>query len=144
VRSLDAYVEGARSVRRFTMRLAAAFAVCALLLTCIGVYGVLSYAVASRRREFGVRRALGASTLHVMREVASEGLRLTLAGSAAGLLGGVAAARLLQSELYVVRPSDPMTYGVSLVLIVCGAAVACWIPGWRATAISPMDAIRVE
>src|SRR5207244_1794282 len=107
--------------------------VCALLLTSIGVYGVLSYAVTSRRREFGVRRALGASTLHVMREVAGEGLRLTLIGCAAGLLGAFGAARLLHSQLYVVRPSDPIAYLVSVTLIVCGAAVACWIPGWRAT-----------
>jgi putative ABC transport system permease protein len=144
IRMLDTYVENARSVRRFTMRLAASFAVSALLLTCIGVYGVLSFAVASRRREFGVRRALGATTLRVMKDVAGEGLRLTLAGCALGLAGAIFGGRLLQSQLYVVRPSDPFVYAASLVLIVLGAAVACWIPGRRATMISPMDALRVN
>jgi predicted permease len=144
VRLLDTYVEGARSVRRFTMRLAAAFAMSALLLTCIGVYGVLSFAVASRRREFGVRRALGATTLRVMKDVAGEGLRLTLVGCALGLAGAVVSARLLNSQLYVVRPSDPIVYAASLGLIVLGAVIACWIPGRRATTISPIEALRVN
>ena len=144
VRLLDTYVEDARSVLRFTMRLAAAFAVCALLLTCIGVYGVLSFAVASRRREFGVRRALGATTRRVMQDVASEGLRLTLCGCALGLAGALVAGRLLQSQLYVVRPNDPIVYAASFILIVLGAVVACWVPGRRATTISPMDALRAN
>jgi putative ABC transport system permease protein len=142
VRLLDAYVEDARAVLRFTMRLAAAFAVCALLLTSIGVYGVLSFAVASRRREFGVRRALGATTRRVMQDVAGEGLRLTLGGCALGVAGALVAGRLLQSQLYVVRPNDPIVYTASLILIVLGAVVACWVPGRRATTISPMDALR--
>jgi putative ABC transport system permease protein len=144
LRAMDSYVEGARSIRRFTMLLAAAFAASALVLTCIGVYGVLAYAVSSRRHELGVRRALGASTAQVMREVVREGLGLTLAGCAAGLAGAALAARLLQSQLYAVRPRDPITYGVSLALILIGTAGACWIPGRRATTVSPMDALRVE
>jgi predicted permease len=144
VRPMDDYVEGALSIRRFTMLLAAAFAAAALVLTCIGVYGVLAYAVASRRHEFGVRRALGANTSQVMREVVREGLGFTLAGCAAGLVGAALAARLLQGQLYAVRPHDPIAFGVSLALVVIGASFACWIPGRRATAISPMDALRVE
>src|SRR5882672_1147021 len=107
------------------MQLAATFAICALLLTCVGVYGVLSFAMASRRREFGVRRALGAATLRVMKDVAGEGLRLTLVGCSLGLAGGVVGARLLQSQLYVVRPSDPIVYAAAVGLIFLGAAVAC-------------------
>ncbi len=144
VRPMETYVESARSIRRFTMLLAAAFAACALALTCIGVYGVLAYAVTVRRHEFGVRRALGADTVQVMREVLREGLTFAVVGSAAGLAGAAIAARLLQSQLYAVHPRDPMTYGVSLALILCGAALACWIPAHRATAISPMDALRTE
>jgi predicted permease len=144
VRPMETYVESARSIRRFTMLLAAAFVACALALTCIGVYGVLAYAVAVRRHEFGVRRALGADTVQVMREVMREGMTFAGAGSAAGLVGAALAARLLQSQLYAVHPRDPMTYGVSLALILCGAALACWIPAHRATAISPMDALRTE
>jgi ABC-type antimicrobial peptide transport system permease subunit len=126
------------------MQLAAAFAACALALTCIGVYGVLAYAVAVRRHEFGVRRALGADTPQVMREVLREGARFAVAGSAAGLLGAAIAARLLQSQLYAVQPGDPITYAVSLALILFGAALACLIPAHRATAISPLDALRTE
>ena len=144
VRAMETYVESARSTRRFTMLLAAAFAACALVLTCIGVYGVLAYAVAVRRHEFGVRRALGADTVQVMREVLREGLTFAVVGSVAGLAGAAIAARLLQSQLYAVHPRDPITYGVSLALILCGAALACWIPARRATAISPMDALRTE
>jgi putative ABC transport system permease protein len=144
VRPMETYVESARSIRRFTMLLAAAFAACALALTCIGVYGVLAYAVAVRRHEFGVRRALGADTAQVMREVMGEGVKFALAGSAAGLVGAAMAARLLHSQLYAVHPRDPVAYGVSLALLLCGAALACWIPAHRATAISPMDALRTE
>jgi ABC-type antimicrobial peptide transport system permease subunit len=144
LRAMDSYVEGARSIRRFTMLLAAAFAASALVLTCIGVYGVLAYAVSSRQHELGVRRALGASTAQVMREVVREGLGLTLAGCAAGLAGAALAARLLQSQLYAIHPRDPIAYGVSLALILIGTACACWIPGRRATTVSPMDALRVE
>jgi ABC-type lipoprotein release transport system permease subunit len=79
-----------------------------------------------------------------MREVLSEGARFAAVGSVAGLAGAAIAARLLQSQLYAVHPRDPMTYGVSLALILCGAALACWIPAHRATAISPMDALRTE
>ena len=144
VRPLEAYVEAARSTRRFTMLLAATFALSALTLTCVGVYGVLAYAVARRRYEFGVRRALGADAAQVMREVLREGLGFALVGSTSGLAGAMVAARLLHSQLYGVRPRDPITYGAAIALILCGAIIACWIPAHRATTISPMDALRTE
>jgi predicted permease len=144
VRPMQAYVEAARSIRRFTMLLAAAFAACALALTCVGVYGVLAYAVAHRRHEFGVRRALGANAVQIRREVLGEGLRFALAGCAGGLAGAAGAARLLQSQLYAVHPRDPISYSVAVGLILCCAAAACWIPAHRASAISPMDALRNE
>ena len=126
------------------MLLAGVFAASALALTCIGVYGVLAYAVAVRRHEFGVRRALGADTRQVIREVLREGVKFAAAGSTVGLAAAALAAGLLQSQLYAVHPRDPITYGASLGLILCGAALACWIPAYRATAISPMDALRTE
>jgi len=144
VRPLAAYVEAARSIRRFTVLVAAAFALTALALTCVGVYGVLAYAVAGRRHEFGVRRALGAGRSHVIRAVLREGLGFAAAGCAAGLVSAVAAGRLLQSELYGIHPRDPASYGLAIALILAGAAVACWIPAWRATTVSPMDALRTE
>jgi putative ABC transport system permease protein len=141
-RPMATYVDAARSVRRFTTLIAAAFAASALLLTCIGVYGVLAYAVAVRRHEFGVRRALGADTMQVIREVVREGMGFALAGCVGGIAGAAMAARLLQSQLYVVNPRDPLSYAVAVVLILGGAVIACWIPARRATVISPMDALR--
>ena len=111
LRPMETYVAGARSLRRFTVLLAAAFALSALALTCTGVYGVLAYSIAVRRHEFGVRMALGAEAAQVTREVLREGLGLAAAGTAAGLAGAALTARLLQDQLYGVNPRDPMTYG---------------------------------
>ena len=144
VRLLGDYVESARSIRRFTMWLAAAFAGTALGLTCIGVYGVLAYAVATRRHEFGVRRALGADTHRVIRDVLGEGIRFAIGGCAGGVGGAAIAARLLQNQLYAVEPRDPATYATAAAVILAGAVAACWIPAYRATTISPMDALRAE
>jgi putative ABC transport system permease protein len=144
VRPMTSYVEGARSIRRFTMMLAAAFAMSALALTCIGLYGVLAYAVTHRRHEFGVRRALGADTVDVIRDVLREGARFALVGSVAGLIGAAIAAQLLRSQLYAVDPRDPIAYGVALALILSGALLACGIPAARAMAVSPMEALRTE
>jgi putative ABC transport system permease protein len=144
VRPMEVYVEAARSTRRFTMLLAALFAAAALALTCVGVYGVLAYSVAHRRHEFGVRRALGADGSQVRREVLREGLGFALAGCLGGLAGALLAAQLLQHQLYAVHPRDPITYGAAMALILGGAVLACWIPALRATAISPMDALRTD
>jgi putative ABC transport system permease protein len=144
VRPLESYVEAARSGRRFTMQLAALFALSALALTCLGVYGVLAFAVATRRQEFGVRRALGADAAQVRLHVLREGLRFSLIGSIVGLAGAVAAGRLIQGQLYTIHPRDPITYAAALVLLLASATMACWIPARRATAISPMDALRTE
>ena len=97
-----------------------------------------------RRQVAGGRRALGADTPRVMWDVAREGMTFVLAGCAAGLVAAVFAARLLQSQLQAVRANDPLAYGLSLVLILIGTAVACWIPGRRATSISPLEALRAE
>jgi macrolide transport system ATP-binding/permease protein len=83
-------------------------------------------------------------TTQVRRQVLLEGLRFSLAGCAAGLAGAAGAGRLLESQLYAVRPHDPITYGVAVGLLLACAAIACWIPTRRATAISPMDALRTE
>jgi putative ABC transport system permease protein len=144
VRPMTDYVESARATRRFTVMLAAAFAATALVLTCVGVYGVLAYAVALRRHEFGVRRALGADTRQVLREVIREGAGFAIAGCAGGLAGAFAAGQLLQSQLYGVHPRDPVSYGVAVTLILVGAVAACGIPAWRASTVSPMDALRSE
>jgi predicted permease len=144
VHTLDRYVQNALAIRRFTMQLAAAFALTALLLTSVGVYGVLAYAVAARHHELGVRRALGAGAPQVLGEVFREGLGFALAGSVLGLVGAALAGQLLQNQLYGVHPRDPIAYGTSLALILLGALLACWIPGRRAVSVNPADALRAE
>jgi ABC-type antimicrobial peptide transport system permease subunit len=144
VRPMETYVEAARSTRGFTVLVAALFAIAALVLTTVGVYGVLAYAVALRRHEFGVRRALGADGGHVMREVLREGFGFAIAGCTAGLGVIAIAARFLQSQLYGVPAADPISHAGAIALILCGAAIACWIPAHRATSVSPMEALKTE
>ena len=144
VRPMGNYIESARATRRFTMQLAAAFAIVALLLACVGVYGVLSYAVARRRHEFGVRLALGAAPGMVVQHVMREGLGLAVAGCAAGLAIAVASSQLLRAQLYGIGPRDPVTFTVGAAVIAAAAAIACWIPARRATAVSPIEALRTE
>jgi putative ABC transport system permease protein len=144
VRPLSAYLKSARAIRRFTAWLAAAFAAAALLLTCMGVYGVLAYAVATRRHEFGVRRALGAGGPRLVADVLGEGMKFAAVGCAAGLAGAALAARLLQNQLYAVEPRDPSTFATAATLILIGAAVACLVPAYRAATVNPMDALRAD
>jgi putative ABC transport system permease protein len=144
VRPMADYVEGARATRRFTVLLAALFALAALVLTSVGVYGVLAYAVARRRHEFGVRRALGADRGRLMREVLGEGSALAAIGCAGGAIVATIAAKLLQSQLYGVDPRDPVSFGSAIGLILAAVLAACGIPAYRAASTDPMDALRSE
>jgi ABC-type antimicrobial peptide transport system permease subunit len=143
-RPLASYVDAARSSRRFVMQLVAAFALSALALTCIGIYGVLAFAVAVRRHELGVRGVLGAAAGQMIRDVLREGLGLATVGCAGGLVAAVAAAHLLRNQLYAVQPHDSIAYAAAVLLIGIGAALACWIPAHRATTVSPIEALRAE
>jgi putative ABC transport system permease protein len=136
------YIDMARSTRRFTMLLAAAVAVVALTSTCVGVYGVLAYAVAHRRHELGVRRALGADTTRIAAAVLREGIGFAFLGSALGGAGALVSGELLRSQLYAVDAADPASFGAAVALIVAGSVVACGVPAWRAVTVSPMDALR--
>jgi putative ABC transport system permease protein len=142
VRSMQVYVESARATRRFTVLLAVVFALSALLLTSVGVYGVLACVVVYRRQEFGVRRALGADPAQVMHEVVRECARFAAVGCMGGLGAAALSAELLRNQLYGVDARDPLTYVAGLAVILAGAALASWIPVRRALAISPMDALR--
>lgn len=144
VRPLDSYVVSARAVRHFTMQLTAAFAAVALLLACVGVYGVVSYAVVRRQHEFGVRIALGARHGQVVRLVMNEGLRLAAVGLAIGLLAATRAAAVLGAQLFGVSAYDPVSYVVAIPVLAVATAVACWLPARRATAANPLDALRAE
>jgi ABC-type lipoprotein release transport system permease subunit len=144
LRPLDEYVAAARAAHRFTTIVAGAFAIVALALASVGVYGVIAYAMTRRRYEFGVRLALGAQPGQVTALVLGEGARLASLGIAAGLAGAVVAARLLESQLFMVSPSDGWSYFAAGVAIAVTAVAACWLPARRASAISPLEALRAE
>lgn len=126
------------------MLLLAAFAVLALVLACVGLYGVISYLVGQRRHEIGVRIALGAQRHAVLGLVLGQGLRLAVRGAAAGMIASLGLARLLTAELYGVTAHDPLTFiGVAGTLIVV-ATVACFVPALRATRVDPVVALRAD
>lgn len=133
----------AQTERTYTIILAG-FALAALLVTAVGLYGVISYSVAQRTREIGIRIALGASPNRVRQKVARQGLSLTLAGVAAGVAAAVLATRILRSMLFGVAPGDPTVLAVVAILLAAVALLASWLPARRAAAVDPLIAIRTE
>ena len=130
--------------RRFNAVLTGLFAVVALLLASIGIFGVLNYTVAQRTQEMGLRVALGAQTRDVLRLVLGQGVRLILLGLALGLVASFALTRVLAGMLFGVTPTDPVTF-VSVSLLLAGVALlACYIPARRATRVDPLVALRYE
>jgi putative ABC transport system permease protein len=143
-RPLSAYLERAREVQRFTMLLVGVFAVTALVLAAIGVYGVIAFVVVERRREFGVRLALGATRRGIGTLVLAEGARLTAAGAALGLGVALAAGPLFAGQLFGVSATDAVAYVVALPVVGLVALLACLWPVRRATAASVVDVLRAE
>jgi putative ABC transport system permease protein len=130
--------------RRITMLLLGAFAILALGLSAVGLYGVISYSVSRRTGEIGLRMALGARRGEIARMVLVSGMKLVLAGVAVGFAGALALGRLMTGLLFAVGPADPPTYaGIAIVLAAVGV-LACWLPARRASAIDPMTALRCE
>ena len=142
--TLEEVVGDSIDAPRFVATLAAAFALLALVLAGVGIYGVMAYAVSQRTPEIGVRIALGAAPADVLGLIAADGLRLTGAGVAIGLAGAVAASRALRSQLYGVAPGDPGTLAAVALAIVAVAALACAVPARRATRVDPVVALRAE
>jgi putative ABC transport system permease protein len=129
---------------RFIMQVLATFAALGVLLAAIGLFGVISYGVAQRTREIGVRMTLGATRASIARLVVGDGLRLAIIGIVLGLLGATAATRLIQSLLYGVSRLDALSFALGAVLLLVVAVVACAIPMWRATGVDPVVAVRAE
>ena len=132
------------SQRRLGMILLTAFAVLALLLASLGIYGVLAYFVAQHRNEIGVRLALGASPARILLLVLQKGMKLTLVGVAIGLAASFALTRLMTSLLFGVKAVDPLTFAAVPLLLAVVALLACWIPARRAAKVDPMVALRYE
>ena len=143
-RTMEDYLSTYLATRRFTMTLLAGFAACALLLSAIGIYGVIAYAVAQRTREIGIRTALGARPREVARLVLGQSMRTVALGLVVGVGGALAVSRLLSTLLYGVGATDPLTFiGVTL-LLAAVAALASYVPARRATRVDPMVALRYE
>jgi predicted permease len=142
VRSMSDVVSLSTSRERFNMWLMTIFGASSLLLAAIGIYGLMAYSVAQRRREIGIRLALGAQRAQVRRLVVGEGLRLAVIGGIAGLAAGLGLARYLGSFLFQVSPRDPLAFIAAPLLLMAVAALAVWIPAERASRVSPIVALR--
>ncbi|HKY27250.1 MAG TPA: ABC transporter permease [Pyrinomonadaceae bacterium] len=144
VRTLEDLQSDSIALRRFFMLLLMVFAILTLTLAAVGIYGVMSYAVTQRTQEIGIRMALGARAIDVLKLVVTSGIVLALTGVGIGLIAAFALTRLLQSILFGVTPTDALTFTVGAVGLVVVAVVACYIPARRATKVDPVVALRYE
>ena len=144
IRSMEQILSESVGPRRFSMLLLTVFAVVAMVLASIGIYGMMSYAVAQHTREIGVRMALGAKYGSVLRLVIGQGMKLALAGVAIGLVASVALTRTIKSLLFNVSATDPATFAWIALLLTLVALFACWIPARRATRVDPVVALRCD
>jgi putative ABC transport system permease protein len=130
--------------RRFNLYLLATFAAAALSLSLIGIYGVIAYSVERRTHEIGVRMVLGAQRGEVVRMVVRQGLGISLAGIVIGMIAASGLTRLMESLLYDVKPTDPMTLTAVAFVLSTAALAACWVPALRAALVDPVIALRFE
>lgn len=144
VRTLEEVVGDTIARPRALTMLVGVFAMVALALAAVGVYGVMAYSVRERTQEIGVRIALGATTTSIFRLVLGQALRLALIGMVAGLVAAAAAARLLEGLLYGIEPLDPWTFGGTAMVLLLVAVIATYVPARRGTRMAPVDALRMQ
>jgi putative ABC transport system permease protein len=144
VKTLEEIRGDSLASRTFAMQLLIGFSVVGSVLTLVGVYGVLSLSVASRRRELAIRTAIGAAQSDIRNLIFGEGLRLIGAGVLAGIALALVLSRVLQSFLFGVQPNDPATLLIVGLLFVGVALLACWVPVRRAVKVDPLEALRYE
>ena len=144
VKTMDEYLSASVAAPRFSSTLLSIFAAVALVLTVVGLYGVMSYSVAQRTNEIGIRLALGAQSRDVLLMIVKQGGWLIVFGLAIGLAGAYALTRLMESLLFGVTAKDPFTFAAVAGLLAFVALLACYVPAWRATKVDPMEALRCE
>jgi putative ABC transport system permease protein len=144
IKTLEQIRDESLASRTFAMHLLVGFSVVGSLLTLVGIYGVLSLSVASRRRELAIRSAVGAQRSHVRRLIFGEGLRVIAGGVLIGLVLAMLLSQVLKSFLYEVQPGDPVTLFIVGALFVAVGLLACWVPARRAERIDPLEALRYE
>ena len=144
VRTMEQALAQSVAARRFSMLLLTVFAIVALALASLGIYGLMSYAVAQRTREIGVRMALGAQISDVLKLVIGQGMKLAFVGVGLGLIASVALAQLMRTLLFGISATDPLTFLMIALLLTVVAMLACWLPARRASKVDPMVALRYE
>jgi putative ABC transport system permease protein len=144
VRTLESLLGSSIARQRFNTLLLAVFAMVALLLAAVGIYGVMAYSVTQRTQEIGIRVALGARGADVLKLVVGQGMKLALTGVVIGTIGALALTRLMSNLLFSVSATDPLTFITVATLLIGVALVACWIPARRAAKVDPMIALRCE
>ncbi len=142
--TMDQIISDTLAARRFLMILLASFATLALVLSSIGIYGVISYLVAGRTQEIGIRMALGANRIEVARLVLRDGMKLALIGVSIGIVGAFALTRLMTKWLFGVSATDPATFLALSLLLLLVASAACYLPARRAMRVDPMVALRYD
>ena len=144
VKPMKDWLDASVAAPRYNMTLLGLFAALAMILAATGIYGVMSYSVAQRTHEIGVRMALGAQQFDVLKLVVRQGMLLTLVGVVVGLGGAYALTRVMTSFLFGVTEKDPLTFGVVAALLMAVAFIACFVPAHRATKVDPLEALRYE
>jgi putative ABC transport system permease protein len=144
IRTLKAIVAERSLIRRLTTKVLGLFALSALLLSVLGIYGVIAYSVSKRTNEIGIRMAMGACVVDILRLVLTHGGKLILIGTSIGLVGAFVVTRLMSSFLFEVTATDPVTFLLVTAVLACATFLACYIPARRATRINPMEALRYE